>query len=157
MSRLTEVELFVLCAARVYRAGRRSPSVRYPCLPRLFDAIGLRSALPAFLQFQIALSADPDRSLTFENRHTRFVGEGEMALLQALRAWQCDPAGDAQSVLWFIRVRTIRRVAADAGREFALKMAAAGWILPVRGCYRSTASTPWPRSVEMHRIPRGVH
>ncbi len=157
MSRLTDAELFVLCASRAYRASRESPASRCPCLPRLFGAVGLKGALPAFLQFQIALSADPDRTLTFEERHARFIGDGEMALLQALYAWQCDAACDPRSVLWYIRVRAVRRVAADAGREFALQMGAAGWILPLRGCYRSPGCAGLPASAQMHRIARGVH
>ena len=129
---LTESELFTVCAARIYRETREHPASGCTCLPRIFSAAQMAAALPPFMQLQVALSVDPEQTITYEDRCARFIGSGEMTLMKALSAWQRDPAQDPQSALWFIPVRAIRRVASDAGRAFALEMAAVGLLLPDR-------------------------
>ena len=153
---LTESELFAICAARIYRETREHPHSGCTCLPRIFSAAHVAAALPAFMQLQVALSVDPEHTITYEERAARYIGSGELALLQALAAWQRDPAQDPQSALWFIPVRAIRRVASDAGRAFAVELATVGLLLPDRGPDRTQPSSLMRDTARAHGSRR-VH
>ena len=127
---LTLPEMMAVSAARSYRALRERMPGQCCGLRQIFVSTHLVRALPVFIQFQTALSADPDQNLTPEAYGTSFLGEGEARLLCALAHWQYRPHEDPQESLAFIRAATVRRIAACTGRAFALQMASAGLWLP---------------------------
>lgn len=123
-------ERFVIAAARVYRAVRENANPYCTCLHEMFKGLDLAPALPPFLYFQQAISEDPARSFLAENRGSLILSEGECRLLQAVGWWQQHPAECPEAALLFALPRAIRRVAAPAGRAFALEIAAVGLLLP---------------------------
>lgn len=143
-------EKFVVCAARVYRALREHVGPGGTCLCRIFHAAELGPALPPFICFQNALSADPEQSLQADERGARFVSEREIRLLRAVAWWQHYPAENPESALLFVAPPTIRRIAAPAGRAFAVEMAAAGLFVPQRQATPIAAGDRFDEQTRMH-------
>lgn len=123
---LDRADQFVVYAARIHRALAEQTAPPGLCLCRGFRAMGLEGALPAFVQFQNALSTDPARSFLAGERASRTVETSELELLAALADWQQRPDEDPQSALSFIGTPSVRRIAAPYGRLFAVEMVAVG-------------------------------
>src|SRR5262245_2004219 len=123
---LHTAEMFAICAGRVYRSLREGTAPPYLCLSRMFEAASIPGALPAFMAFQAALSADPYRSFVAEDRCLASVGSSELQLLQAIADWQHKSVDEAtEDPLAFVTSPTVRRVAAPAGKSYALELASA--------------------------------
>lgn len=123
-------ERFVVAAARIYRAVREQVNPPCTCICEIFKALDLTLALPPFLCFQGALSADPAQSFLAEDRGSLCLSTGEQRLLQAVSWWQRYPCETPEAAFRCELPRSIRRVAAPAGRAFALEIAAVGLLLP---------------------------
>jgi hypothetical protein len=126
---LGPAEAFVVCAARVHRALRTGTCPPCVCLCRIFAAADIPRALVPFALFQAALAADPERSFIASERCSTVVTAAEVRLLEAIAQWQSEPRAPAERALEFVRTAAVRRIAAPAGRAFALEIGAVGlWV-----------------------------
>ncbi len=123
---LDRAEQFVLYAARIHRALREQTAPQGLCLCHGFRVTGLQNALPAFVHFQNTLALDPERRFIAGERPSRIVEVCELELLRTIRTWQQQPGDDPEKALRFITTPTVRRIAAPAGRIFAIEMATVG-------------------------------
>ena len=128
---LEPAEIFVVCAARIYRALSEQTGPPSLCLCRIFNAAGISGALQTFAFFQSALVSDPERGFVAEDRGSRIVSEHEVRLLRTIARWQRTPWNPPELALDFVTAAATRRIAAPAGHAFSLEMASVGlWVRP---------------------------
>ena len=126
---LEPAEIFVVCAARIYRALSEQTGPPSLCLCRIFNAAGIPGALQTFAFFQSVLVSDPERRFVAEDRGSRVVSVPEVQLLRAIARWQRAPWSPPEHALDFVTAAATRRIAAPAGHAFSLEMASVGlWV-----------------------------
>jgi hypothetical protein len=129
---LSAPEMFVVSAARVFRAIYEGTAPPCLCLCNMFRRAGMSASIEGFVFFQRALISDPARSFVAEQLRSRLVGAGELKLLHAIAVWQHYPRRQPERSLELIASMHTRRLAAASGRAFALDMLDARLVLPLR-------------------------
>lgn len=151
-------EMFVVCAARVHRSLHEGTAPAHSCLCRMFRAAEIPGAVAPFAMFLAALTCDRARRFLVEERCSCTLGTSELHLLRAIARWQRSPDEEPERALDFIETPAVRRIAAPAGRTFALEMAAVGlWVRASETWAAELASSVHPVGEGVALGPRFVH